>query len=60
MFTHSASDSQYLCHKCDGTEALEQAEEVRWASLSADQKADELRKRIIALEQHSQWDGRIG
>jgi hypothetical protein len=59
-FGHSASDSRIFCQKCDGTEARHKKEEERWNLLDAHQKADELLKRIIALEEQSQWDGRIG
>ena len=32
-------------------------EQKRWSALTADQKADELRLRIISLERYSQWVG---
>lgn len=48
------------CRKCDGTEERERKEAERWAALTSDQKADELLQRVVALEQRSRRDGRIG
>jgi hypothetical protein len=59
-FGTSASSAKWKCDDCDGTIARKRAEEERWSSLTADQKADELRRRVEALEQRSHWDGRIG
>ena len=59
-FAASAQSARWLCDDCDGTTARRAAEEARWAGLTADQKADELRRLLLAHMRESQWDGRIG
>lgn len=59
-FGTSVAMSKYMCDDCDGTNAAKQKETDRWASLTADQKADELLARVRQLEQRQGWDGRIG
>ena len=59
-FVTSASNYGSLCRKCNGTEAREKEEAERWSKLTADEKADELLKRVKALETHNNWDGKIG
>lgn len=59
-FTVSACSYKWLCNECDGTNEAKRKEAERWAALTSGQKCDELLKRVIALEQSSGWDGRIG
>ncbi len=59
-FTTSASNYGNLCEECDGTNEAKRKESARWFRLTPSQRIEELRKRVEALEQSSQWDGRIG
>ena len=47
----TGSSSRYgsLCNECDGTNARKRQEVERWASLSLEQKCDELKARLDAM-----------
>lgn len=59
-FITKASNYGGLCHECDGTNEAKRKEQERWLALPLEQKVEELRQAVLALEQRSQWDGRIG
>jgi len=59
-FSTSAGSGKCLCDNCDGTNERKLAEIMRWDALSEREKIHELLLRVEALEQRSQWDGRLG
>lgn len=58
-----------VCHRagelpvCDDRSGKTQAkldEQKRWASLTVEQRLDELKARLDSLDERSHWDGLIG
>ena len=49
-FMHNPSDSRIYCENCDGSKELAAKEGDRWASLSINEKLNELKQMIIDVE----------
>ncbi len=47
--TGSASRYGSMCEDCDGTTAARKAEVQRWASLTLEQKVEELKQRLDSM-----------
>jgi hypothetical protein len=51
-FMTSASNYGALCDDCNGVNEAKRKDEERWRTLTVEQKLDELRKMIEAIQQH--------